>query len=148
LQRAINISAVGRSIRLAIATLAIAAIGACGPFCGSGKVSVTNAHVDSTFNCPRSSNQFQYSVHGTIDVDNPTSKVVTIKSISAENTNVAGHGNWTGRLGAKGTEPVKDFSPTSVKAGDKATIKFTIAFECTSTNPVPGTYGDFAFKSP
>ena len=68
----------GRFVRLAVATVAIAAMGACGPFCGPGKVSMTNAHVDSSFNCPRSANQFQYSVHGSMDVDNPSGKAVTI----------------------------------------------------------------------
>jgi hypothetical protein len=129
-----------------MAGLVVAAMGACGPFCGSGKVAVTNARVDSSFSCPHPADQFQYVIHATMVVDNPTGKTLTIKSISEENTTVAIHGNWTGQLGAKGSETITNFSPTSVKSGDKATIKFTIAFQCTNSNPSAGTYGDFAFK--
>jgi hypothetical protein len=142
----VNISAMGRLGGLAIAGLAIVSIGACGPFCGSGKVSVTNAHVDSTSKCPNPADKFAYKVHGSIDVDNPSSKTLTIKSMTEESTTVAIHGSWSGQVGAKGSESIDDFSPTSIKSGDKATVKFTIAFNCTNSGPTQSTYGDFQFK--
>jgi hypothetical protein len=136
----------GRLGGLAIAGLAVFAIGACGPFCGSGKVSVSNAHVDSSSKCPNPSNRFPYQIHGSVDLDNPTSKTLTIKSMTEENTTVAIHGSWTGQLGAKGSASIDDFSPKSIKPNNKATVKFTIAFNCTSSGPTQSTYGDFQFK--
>jgi hypothetical protein len=138
---------VGRYYRLAIAGLAIAAMGACGPFCLSGKVSVANARVDSTYKCPNPSNKFTYDLHGTIDVDNSTGNTLTIKSMSEVDTLIDVHGSWTiGSVGQKFGGPIDTFSPKSVKPGDKATIKFTIKFDCTNSGPSTSTYGDFDFK--
>jgi hypothetical protein len=142
-----NICGVERIERLAIAGLAIAAMGACGPFCLSGKVTVANARVDPTYSCPNPSNKFSYDVHGTMDVNNSTSNTLTIKSMSEVDTLVAVHGSWTiGSLGEKFGGPIDIFSPKSIKPGDKATIKFTIKFDCTNSGPSTSTYGDFDFK--
>ena len=132
--------------RLAIAGLAIAAVGACGPFCQSGKVTVSNARVDATFSCPDPSTKFPYEVHATIDVDNSTGNILTIKSISETDTLVAIHGSWTGSVGAQDRGPIDNYSPKSVTSGGKATIKFSVRFNCTDSGPSTGTYGDFQFK--
>ena len=145
---AIKICAVGRLGSLAIACLAIAAVGACGPFCRSGKVALTNARVDSTFTCPNPSTNRPYDVHGSLDVDNGTGNTVTIKSVTEADELVDVHGGWNiGDVGTKSQDPVDTFSPKSVKAGDKTTIKFVIKFTCTDNGVVVGkTYGDFTFK--
>jgi hypothetical protein len=140
-----NISGVSRGGRLAIAGLAVLAVGACGPFC-NGKVAVANAHVDPTFSCPRPADNYAYKVHGSVDIDNPTNQTLTVKSITEENTTVAIHGNWTGPLGAKGGSTITDFTPKTVKSGSKAIVRFTIAFECTDSGPSVSTYADFDFK--
>lgn len=142
----VNISAVGRLVRLALTGIVIAAVGACGPFCASGKLSMTNARVDSSFSCPDPAQNFPYDVHVTIDVDNGTGQTVTIKSISEEDTNVATHGSWTGTLGVKGGGPIDTFSPATVKPSAKATLKFAVGFNCTNSGPSDETYGDFTFK--
>ena len=143
----IKICAVGRLQRLAIAGLAIAAMGACGPFCLSGKVTLSNAHVDPSYKCPNPANNLPYVLHASVDVDNSTSNTLTIKSMSEAGTLVDVHGSWNvGSVGQKFNQPIDTFSPNSVKSGDKATIKFTITFSCTSSGPTASTYGDFDFK--
>ncbi len=136
----------GRLVRLALAGIVVAAVGACGPFCGSGKVTMTNARVDPSFSCPDPATDFPYDVHVSIEVDNGTGQNVTITSISEEDTNVAVHGNWTGTLGVKGGGSIADFSPATIKSGTKATLKFTVGFNCTDSGPSTDTYGDFTFK--
>ena len=102
--------------------------------------------MDSSYTCPNPSNLRPYSVHATIDADNFTLNKVTIKSISETNVTTAIHGDWSGELGAKGGSDITDYKPTSINAGDKTTIKFTIAFECTNSGPTNETYADFTFK--
>jgi hypothetical protein len=139
---------VGRLGSLAIACLAIAAVGACGPFCRSGKVALSNARVDSRYTCPKPSTDHPYDVHGSLDVDNGTGNTVTIKSVSEADELVDVHGGWNiGEVGTKSEDPVDSFSPKSVKSGDKSTIRFVIKFTCTDNGVVAGdTYGDFTFK--
>ena len=130
-----------------IAGLAILAIGACGPFCLSGKVALTNAHVDSTYKCPNPAHDLPYDVHGGVDVDNSTRNTLTIKSMSEAGILVDVHGAWNiGSVGQKYNETISTFSPKSIKSGDKATIKFTFMFSCTSSGPAESTYGDFDLK--
>lgn len=132
---------------LAIAGLAIAAIGACGPFCLSGKVTLNNARLDSSYKCPNPANNLPYDLHGSLDMDNSTSNTLTIKSMSEAGTLVDVHGSWSiGSVGQKFDEPIATFSPKSVKSGDKATIKFTFGFRCTNSGPTTSTYGDFDLK--
>ena len=144
---ATKICAVGRLRSIAIAGLAIAAMGACGPFCLSGKVTLNNARVDSSYKCPNPATNLPYDVHGTLDVDNSTSNALTIKSMSEAGTLVDVHGSWSiGSVGQKYNESIDTFSPKSVKSGDKATIKFIFRFNCTNSGPTTSTYGDFDLK--
>ena len=137
----------GRLRSLAIAGLVIAAVGACGPFCLSGKVTLTNARVDPTYKCPNPANDLPYDLHGTLDVDNSTRNTLTIKSMSEAGILVDVHGGWNiGAVGQKYNFPIDTFSPKSVKSGDKTTVKFTVKFNCTNSGPVAGTYGDFDLK--
>jgi hypothetical protein len=138
---------VGRLRSLAIACLAIAVVGACGPFCLSGKVTLSNAHVDASYKCPSPATDHSYQVHGSLDVDNSTSKDLTIKSMSESGVLVAVHGSWNiGSVGQKFDQAIDTFSPKSVKSGGKATVKFTLTFSCTSSGPSASTYGDFELK--
>lgn len=144
---AINICAVGRLRSLGIACLAIAAVAACGPFCLSGKVTLNNAHVDASYKCPSPAKDHPYQVQASLDVDNSTSNTLTIKSMSESGVLVDVHGAWNiGSVGQKYDQTIETFSPKSVKSGDKATIKFTLTFYCTSSGPPSSTYGDFDLK--
>jgi len=144
---AINICAVGRFRSLAIACVAVAAVGACGPFCLSGKVTLSNVHVDSTYKCPNPAKDLPYTVHGSLDLDNSTSKDLTIKTMSNAGVLIDVHGAWNiGSVGQKYDETIDTFSPKSVKSGNKATIKFTIPFNCTNSGPSESTFGDFDLK--
>ena len=119
---AINICAVGRLRSLVIACVAVAAVGACGPFCLSGKVTLSNATVDASYKCPNPANDLAYTVHGSVDLDNSTSKDLTIKSMSEAGTLVDVHGAWSiGSVGQKYDATIDTFSPKSVKSGNKAT---------------------------
>jgi hypothetical protein len=138
---------VGRLRSLAIAGLAIAAVGACGPFCLSGKVTLSNARVDPTFTCPNPATNLPYDVHGSVELDNATGNTLTVKSVSEADELVDVHGGWNiGEVGTKSEDPVDSFSPKSVKGGDKAAIKFIIKFICTDNGVAADTYGDFTFK--
>lgn len=129
---------------LAIACFAIAAVGACGPFGLSGKVTLSNAHVDASHKCPNPANDLPYDVNGSVDVDNSTSSTLTVKSMSESGTLVDVHGAWSiGSVGQKYDQQVSTFSPTSIKSGDQATVKFTLKFNCTNSGPAQSTYGDF-----
>lgn len=132
---------------LVIAGLAIAAIGACGPFCLSGKVTLSNAKVDSSYKCPNPAKDHAYDLQGSVDVDNQTRDTVTMKSISESAKLIDVHGDWNiGSVGQTFNQSVDTFSPTTIKSGDKATIKFKLTFSCTSSGPATSTYGDFDLK--
>jgi hypothetical protein len=127
--------------------MAVAAVGACGPFCLSGKVTLSNATVDASYKCPNPANDLAYTLHGSVDLDNSTSKDLTIKSMSETGTLVDVHGAWSiGSIGQKYDATIETFSPKSVKSGNKASIKFAIPFNCTSSGPAQSTYGDFELK--
>ena len=123
------------------------ALVACGPVCGIGaSFSLSNAHVDPSYSCPYPADHVPYIVHATIQAQNPLSKTVTISAITETWTNVDVHGNWAGTKGEHGTNDVASFTPNSVAPGAKATVKFSIPFECTNSGAGGDTYGDFAFK--
>ena len=120
---------------------------ACGPICGLGaSFSLSNARVDATYQCPYPADNVPYIVNATIDATNSTGSSVEVKSITETWTNVAIHGNWAGAKGDHGTNDVPQFTPKSVSAGRKATIKFPIPFRCTNSGADSDTYGDFSFK--
>jgi len=138
---------VSRFSRAALAGILIVAMGACVPFCGIGaKFSLSNARVDAEYKCPYPSNQAPYDVHGSIDADNSTTSIVTIKSMSEQDELVSTAGDWNGPKTAKASGPVSTFSPKSVASGASSTIKFTIGFNCTDSGPAVTTYGEFSFK--
>jgi hypothetical protein len=136
--------------RLTDAALAVGLVlvlGACVPFCGiGGKFTLSNASVDSSFNCPNPADNFPYDVHGTMNAHNSTTSTVTIRSMSEQNVTVNTVGSWTGPRGEKGGGPITTFSPKSVASGATATIHFSIPFRCTNSGPTVTTYGEFTFK--
>lgn len=126
--------------------LLILAVGACGPFCGNGKLNLSNAHVTSNYTCPVNADNKTYNVDGSVDADNQTNGTVTIRAMTMDTTVTGIKGNWGNEtLGNKNTATIAPFSPTKVSAGSKATIKFTTQWTCSD----PGTgnkglYADFA----
>ena len=121
-------------------------MGACGPFCRSGKVTLSHANVDASNQCPNPASNLPY-VHGSLLLDNSTSKDLTIKTMSEAGVLVDVHGAWRiGSVGQKHNETIDTFTPKSVKSGNKATINFNIPFNCTNSGPSESTYGDFELK--
>src|SRR5438067_11393043 len=89
----------------------------CVPICGIGaKLTLSNAHVDSSHTCRNPSSSRPYDVHGTIDVNNHTSNNVTIRWMSATNTNTPGHGSWSGAAGPKAGSDIENLEPKTIRA--------------------------------
>ena len=143
----LKIRSMDRILKPGLTAFCLVALVACGPICGIGaKFALSNAHVDSSYTCPYPSDHVPYDVHASVLAENSLSNTVTIKSMTYTWTNIAVHGNWSGTKGDHGTDNVTDYSPKSVGGGGKATIKFTLGFECTNSGAGADTYGDFSFK--
>ena len=127
------------------AAILIGAVGACGPFCGNGKLNLSNAKLNPTsFTCPANVSDYGYDVAGSVDADNQTGKKVTIKSMATSATVAKLAGSWAIKVGDKSGSSNVGFSPKSVDAGAKATLKFTTPWSCTDTgNNKTETYADF-----
>lgn len=121
-------------------------VGACGPFCGNGKLNLSNAKMSPTsFTCPSGAQNYGYDIKGTVDADNQTSKKITIKSMSttAEIIKLAGS-NWSASVGEKSGANNIEFAPKAIDSGTKATFKFTTPWDCTNSGTNSGdTYADF-----
>jgi len=130
---------------IAVAFL-IGMVGACGPFCGNGKLNLSNAKMSpTTFTCPSGAQDYGYDIKGSVDADNQTSKKITIKSMSttAEIIKLAGD-NWSAKVGDKSGADNIDFSPKSIDSGSRATFKFTTPWDCSDSGSNNGeTYADF-----
>ena len=129
---------------VAVAIL-VGAVGACGPFCGNGKLNFSNAQINPTsFTCPAGSTSYGYNMTGSVDADNQTNGTVTIKKMSTASTVTATHGNWSGAVGDKSGADNLPFSPRTIASGTKASLKFTTYWSCNSSGNDPTTYADFA----
>src|SRR2546425_8348672 len=131
---------------IAIAIL-VGAVGACGPLCGNGKRTLSNAQVGpSSFNCPANATNYDYSLKGSVDADNQTSQNIAIKSMATDATVTKLNGpNWQISVGQKSGDDQLSFSPKSVNSGSKTTIKFTSGWTCTHPGTSPAdTYADFS----
>jgi hypothetical protein len=133
---------------IAVAIL-IGAVGACGPFCGNGKLNFSNSKLNPTsFTCPSGSQDYQYSINGSVDADNQTSKTITIKTVGTTATIVKLAGdNWSAKVGDTSGADDIDFKPKSISSGSKVTLKFTTPWDCTDSggNTVE-TYADFKLQ--
>jgi hypothetical protein len=136
-----------RTGRIAMLAASLVLLGACVPICGIGaKFSLSNAHVDSQYNCPFPADHKPYEVHATIDAGNTLSNAVTIKEIDESDQLVSTVGDWAGPKTATGKSTITTFQPKSIASGGSSTIKFSVGFECTNSGPTVSTYGDFSFK--
>ena len=134
--------------RAVVGSALLLILAGCVPICGIGAhFKLSNARVDASYTCPYPATNHAYDLHGTIDVDNYTGNSVAIKSLSETNVTFAIHGGWTGPLNEKGGGDIPNYTPKSIAAGDKTTIRFVIPFQCTNSDGPSGTtYGDFSFK--
>jgi hypothetical protein len=130
---------------IAVAIL-IGAVGACGPFCGNGKLNLSNGKLTpSAFTCPIGAQDYGYDLKGSVDADNETSKTITVKSMATTVivVKLAGE-NWSTRVGeSSGADDIK-FSPKSITSGSRTTFKFSTPWTCSdSGNNAVETYADF-----
>ena len=133
--------------RSAVLVASLFALVACGPICGIGAhLTLSNARVDSSYTCPNGSDNKPYIVHGFIDVDNYTTKKLTIKAVKEHDELVKTGGNWDGPTTAVDDGPVDGYSPKTINAGDKTTLKLSIGFKCTNSGAGSSTFGEFSFK--
>lgn len=127
----------------------IGAVGACGPFCGNGKLNFSNPKLNPTsFTCPLGSQDYQYSINGAVDIDNETSKTINIKTVGTTATIVKLAGeNWSAKVGDQSGADDIDFKPATIKPGSKVTLKFTTPWDCSdSGNNTVETYADFKLQ--
>jgi hypothetical protein len=108
--------------------------------------SLDNEMVDATFACPSGSNNTQYLLNASLDAHNPTSKAVTIESMTAQLKLEAIRGPWLQKIGDLYDAGTATFTPETVPAGAYASIKVTIASACTSDKSIiaPLSYGEYA----
>jgi hypothetical protein len=124
----------------------IAAVGACGPFCGNGKLNLSNGKLNPTsFTCPSGAQDYGYDLTGSVDADNETNKTIIIKSMSTSVTVVKLVGdNWSTQVGETSGADDLDFSPRTINSASKTTFKFSTPWTCSDSgkNTVE-TYADF-----
>ncbi len=108
--------------------------------------SLDNETVDATFACPPGSNNTQYPLNASLDAHNPTSKVVTIETMTAQLKLQATKGPWLEKIGDTYDAGTATFSPETVRAGANASVKVTIASACTSDKSIiaPLSFGEYA----
>ena len=129
--------------RFLVATLLVGAVGACGPLCGNGTLSLSNPHINPTlYSCPGNANNFEYPMDITVDAANQSSNT-TIRNAATETTVTNLSGKWSIKVGAKSGDPNLTFSPRSIGAGSKTTLTLTAIWFCTSASPGPTTYADY-----
>lgn len=92
---------------------------------------IDGASVDPTYTCPVGASNAQYTVHGTIDVHNGTSKAVTISSVDATLTLAVVKGGWLQKVGDKYDAGNITFSPSEIGAGSSAKLDVAIPSACT-----------------
>jgi hypothetical protein len=129
---------------IAIALL-IGAAGACGPFCGNGKLNLSNGRLNPTsFTCPVNAQDYGYDIKGTLDADNQTGKDIDIKSMRTDVEVVKLAGTWSLQVGDKSGADTIDFSPKKIGSGEKTTLKFTTPWTCSDSGTnIVETYADF-----
>jgi hypothetical protein len=124
------------------------AVGACGPFCGNGKLNFSHPTLNPTsFTCPVNVTDYKYDIKGSLDADNQTGKKITVKSMATAAVVDKLAGNWGIGVGDKSGAENIEFSPKSLQAGSKTTFKFTTPWNCTNNggNSVE-TYADFMIQ--
>ena len=111
----------------------------------SQSVSVGQASVDPTHTCPTGSNDAAYDINATVAIHNPTSKAVTINSVTADMTLKATAGAWAEKVGDKYDAGAAKFTPSTVPAGATGTIDVTVKSECTNGETAVGgtSHGDY-----
>jgi hypothetical protein len=131
----------------AVAVLMLA-VGACGPFCGNGKLNLSHGNLNpASFTCPVGVTDYKYDIKGTLDADNETGKKITVKSMATAAEVVKLVGNWGIAVGDKSGAEKIDFSPKTLDSGSKTTFKFTTPWNCTDDgNNTTETYADFKIQ--
>ena len=125
--------------------LLILAVGACGPFCGNGKLNLSHATLNpSSFTCPLNVTDYKYEIKGTLDADNQTGKKITVKSMATEAEVTRLAGNWGMDVGDKSGGENIDYSPKTIDSGARTTFRFTTPWNCTDNGGnTTETYADF-----
>lgn len=128
-----------------VAAILVGAVGACGPLCGNGRLNLSNPHISPTsFSCPSNANSFEYPMNITVDADNQSSSTITIKSAATDTTVTKLSGAWDIKVGAKSGDQKLSFTPSTINAGSKATLKLKTSWSCTNTTPGANTFADFS----
>jgi hypothetical protein len=129
--------------RLTAVLFTALALAACSS--GSPSLAVGAATVDPSYSCPPGSSDAAYNLNATVEVRNPTSGAVTIKTVTAEMTLQATQGTWQEKVGDRYEASNARFTPDSVAAGADTTLKVSIPSACTNgkAGNAGKSYGDY-----
>jgi len=123
-------------------------VSACSSSSVPATFSLSNATVDANYSCPRGSSNAAYDLHATVHLHNPTAKLVTVESVSAELTLATIKGPWLEKIGDTYQVSSSSFGPGVVDAGGDVAMNVTIPSACTNgkTAPAVASYGDYRVK--
>jgi hypothetical protein len=130
----------------AVRAACVALLAAGAVACGSSAFSIGSPTVDASYTCPAGANNVPYDLHATADADNPTSKSVDVRSVSAVMVVAAVHGVWQQKVGSQYDAGQVQFSPRTIGANSKTKLEVTIPSACTN-GPHPAAtadYGDYS----
>ncbi len=115
-------------------------------FGSPGTFTLNNASVDSSYSCPRGSNNVYYDIQAAADAHNGTSSSVAIRTVTAVMTLASVHGAWLQQVGSKYDAGKISFGPPSVAAGADARLILTIPSACTNGSRAGDTasYGEYS----
>ena len=116
--------------------------------CGSGNVTLGNASVDAAHSCTAGSITTAYDIHATVDADNKTSQALDIRSAQVVMVVADIHGVWKEAVGSSYDAGQVPFTPRTVGAGTRATLKLTIPSACSNgAHKLPDDYyGDYSVR--
>ena len=116
--------------------------------CGSGNVTLGNAAVDPTHTCTAGSINAAYDIHATVDADNKTSQAIDIRSAQVVLIVADIHGAWKETVGSSYNAGQAVFTPKTVSASTRTTLKLTIPSACTNGAHKVATdyYGDYSVQ--
>jgi hypothetical protein len=98
----------------------------------SPRFSVAGARVDAMYWCPGGAVDARYDVHATVQVQNTTSKAVTIDSATADMVLARVTGAWLEPVGDRYDAGTVVVSPQTVPPSSSAKLTVTIPSSCTS----------------
>ena len=118
---------------------------ACSSSSPAAGFSVSSANLDASYACPKGATNSPYTIHGTVQLHNPTTRTVTIEAVRADMTLAAVKGAWLEKLGDVYRVDSASFGPGIVNPGSTLTMNVGIPSACTNGKTSTAvSYGDYS----